>query len=91
MAAWLERSEAAKQNMLTVSGEEATVGNGQGAEAGQVCWHMSLHLATQIAAAHVASSIAVLHFPGLVADVCVLLRGYCACCTPAAVEAVHLA
>ena len=58
MAAWLERSDAAKQNMLTVSGQEATVGNGQGAEAGQVCWHMSLRLATQLAAVHAAGGIA---------------------------------
>ena len=36
VAAWLEQSDAAKRNLLTVSGQEATVGDPQGAEAGQV-------------------------------------------------------
>ena len=36
MAAWLDESGAAKQNLLTVSGLEATLGDPRGAEAGQV-------------------------------------------------------
>ena len=36
VAAWLEQSDAAKRSLLTVSGQEATVGDPQGAEAGQV-------------------------------------------------------
>ena len=71
MAAWLERSEAAKQNILTVSGQEATVGNGQGAEAGQVCSCLCL---PPLAAVQAASSIAASQaLPGLISYLCVLL------------------